>query len=498
MLWKLLWAMLQRRASAQPLIDRSLALRRDGRLRDAELVLREAAAQFPRDPLVATNLAVVLLEQDQPREGVEWLQRALESDPRCAPAHYNLANVMRASGRREEAVQHYQAAVDRLLAQGDAYRCYQTAEELEVARAEARQTDDPALPTRLHRDLTAEQIASFEAEGRPAVIRFRTPLEGETVIDDLVRGQVVFEHRLLGDTVLMRGGGRPTYQLANPLDDLAMGITHVIRGEDLLSSTPRQRLLVEALGGTFPQTAHLSMILGADKKRLSKRHGAASVEEFREAGYLPEALVNFLALCGWSWDGETELMSVAELVERFSLERVNPAPAVFDHEKLAWMNGQYLRALDTAAYAAALRSYLEDAGSPLAAAARLDELVPVVQEKLGAFGEFDALVGSLLESREPDPESWQKLLNDEHAARIIDAAITSLSALSAWTVENVESALRAVCEELEMKPRQAFLPIRIAIAGSTVAAGLYESIAFLGSEASLARLQHARAALTNV
>jgi glutamyl-tRNA synthetase len=330
------------------------------------------------------------------------------------------------------------------------------------------------------------------------VIRFRTPLEGETVIEDLVRGQVVFEHRLLGDTVLMRGGGRPTYQLANPLDDLAMGITHVIRGEDLLSSTPRQKLLVEALGGSFPQTAHLSMILGADKKRLSKRHGAASVEEFREAGYLPEALVNFLALCGWSWDGETELMSVAELIERFSLERVNPAPAVFDHEKLAWMNGQHLRALDVAAYTAALRRYLEDAGSPLAGAARLDELVPVVQEKLGAFGEFDALVGSLLESREPDPESWQKLLNDEHAARIIDAAITSLSALSAWTVENVESALRAVCEELEMKPRQAFLPIRVASAGSTVAAGLYESIAFLGSEASLARLQHARAALTNV
>jgi glutamyl-tRNA synthetase len=240
------------------------------------------------------------------------------------------------------------------------------------------------------------------------------------------------------------------------------------------------------------------MILGADKKRLSKRHGAASVEEFRQAGYLPEALVNFLALCGWSWDGETELMSVAELTERFSLDRVNPAPAVFDHEKLAWMNGQHLRALDAAAYTAALRRYLQDADSPLAGAARLDELVPVVQEKLGAFGEFDALVGSLLESREPDADSWQKLLTDEHATRILDAAIASLSALPAWTVEHVESALRAVCEELELKPRQAFLPIRIAIAGSTVAAGLYESIAFLGSEASLARLQHARAAVADV
>ncbi len=427
---------------------------------------------------------------EQIQRSLDWLGLDFDESPRVGGPYGPYL--------QSERSEHYQAAVDRLLAQGDAYRCYQTAEELEVARAEARQTDDPALPSRLHRDLTAEQIAFFEAEGRPAVIRFRTPLEGETVICDLVRGQVVFEHRLLGDTVLMRSGGRPTYQLANPLDDLAMGITHVIRGEDLLPSTPRQKLLVEALGGTFPQIAHLSMILGADKKRLSKRHGAASVEEFREAGYLPEALVNFLALCGWSWDGETELMNVTELIERFSLDRVNPAPAVFDHEKLAWMNGQYLRALDAGAYTVALRRYLEDAASPLADAARLDELVPVVQQKIGAFGEFDALVGSLLESREPDAESWQKLLNDEYAARILDAAIASLSALPEWTVENVESALRTVCEELELKPRQAFLPIRIAIAGSTVAAGLYESIAFLGLEASLARMQHARAALADV
>ena len=424
---------------------------------------------------------------EQIQRSLDWLGLDFDESPSAGGPHGPYL--------QSERSERYQAAVDRLLAQGDAYRCYQTAEELEVARAEARQSDDPALPTRLHRDLTAEQIAAFEQEGRPAVIRFRTPLEGETVIDDLVRGRVVFEHRLLGDTVLMRGGGRPTYQLANPLDDLEMGITHVIRGEDLLSSTPRQKLLVEALGGTFPQTAHLSMILGADKKRLSKRHGAASVEEFRDAGYLPEALVNFLALCGWSWDGETELMSVAELVERFSLDRVNPAPAVFDHEKLAWMNGQYLRALDAVAYATALRSYLEDAGSPLASSARLEELVPLVQEKLGAFGEFDSLVGSLLEAREPEEESWQKLLSDENAGRILDAAITALAGLASFDAESVESALRGVCEELELKPRQAFLPIRIAIAGSTVAAGLYESIAFLGREASLERLERARVAV---
>ena len=427
---------------------------------------------------------------EQIQRSLDWLGLDFDESPRVGGPYGPYL--------QSERSERYQTVIERLLAQGDAYQCYQTADELELARAEARQTDDPALPTRLHRDLTADQIAAFERAGRSAVIRFRTPLEGETVLDDLVRGRVVFEHRLLGDTVLMRAGGRPTYQLANPLDDLEMGITHVIRGEDLLSSTPRQKLLIEALGGTFPETAHLSMILGADKKRLSKRHGAASVEEFRDAGYLPEALVNFLALCGWSWDGETELMSVAELIERFSLERVNSAPAVFDHEKLAWMNGQYLRGLDMAAYTAALRGYLADAGSPLADAARLEELVPLVQDKIGTFGEFDALVGSLLEQRQPDAESWQKLLNDDHAARILAAAVTALDRLTVFDAETLESALRGVCEELEMKPRQAFGPIRIAITGSTVAAGLYESIAFLGRGASLARLKHAHAAVTGV
>ena len=424
---------------------------------------------------------------DQIQRSLDWLGLDFDESPRVGGAH--------GPYRQSERAERYRDAVERLLADGHAYRCYQSPEELEAARAAARHTDDPAAPTRLHRDLTQEQISRFEAEGRPAVIRFRTPLDGETVVEDLVRGRIAFEHRLLGDTVLLRGDGAPTYQLANPLDDHAMGITHVIRGEDLLPSTPRQRLLVEALGGTFPETAHLSMILGPDKKRLSKRHGAASVEEFRAEGYLPEALVNFLALLGWSWDGETELMTIAELVERFSLDRVNPAPAVFDHQKLAWMNGAYLRALPADRYAAALDEHLADAGSPLAGAARLPELVPLVQEKLGAFGEFDALAGSLLEDRAADPDAWAKLQADEHAARVLDASIAGLGAIMAFTPEAVEQTLRGVCDAVGLKPKQAFLPVRIAIAGSTVAAGLFESIAFLGRDESLRRLQRARDAV---
>ncbi len=422
---------------------------------------------------------------EQIQRSLDWLGLDFDESPALGGPH--------GPYQQSERMERYRAAIECLLESGRAYRCYQTPDELEAARERARHTDDPAAPTRMHRDLTQEQVGRFEAEGRPAVIRFRTPIEGETAVEDLVRGRIAFEHRLLGDTVLMRGDGGPTYQLANPLDDMEMGITHVIRGEDLLPSTPRQRLLVEALGGTFPQTAHLSMILGSDRKRLSKRHGAASVEEFREAGYVPQALVNFLALCGWSWDGETEIMSLAELVERFSLERVNPAPAVFDHDKLAWMNGAYLRALDPGAYAAALRAHLADRDSPLAGAERLDELVPLVQEKLGALGDFDALVGSLLDERDPDPEAWARLATDERAAVVLDAVSAALGGLEPFDAEAVEGALRGLCEALELKPRQAFPPIRIAIAGSTVAAGLYESIAFLGRDESLRRLARARA-----
>ena len=424
---------------------------------------------------------------EQIQRSLDWLGLDFDESPRTGGPNGPYL--------QSERAETYQAAVDQLLEQGLAYRCYQTPEELEAARAAARHTDDPAAPTRLHRDLTSEQVSRFEGEGRPAIIRFRTPLEGETVIEDLVRGRIAFEHRLLGDTVLMRGGGAPTYQLANPLDDMAMGITHVIRGEDLLPSTPRQKLLVEALGGTFPTTAHLSMILGTDKKRLSKRHGAASVEEFREQGYLPHALVNFLALLGWSWDGETELMSIDELVERFSLERVNPAPAVFDHQKLAWMNGTYLRELAADTYAAALDAHLVDADSPLAGNDRLTELVPMVQEKLGAFGEFDALAGSLLVDREPDPVAWEKLKADDNAPKVLDAAITMLDASAVFTPDAVEGSLRSICDLLDLKPKHAFTPIRIAITGSTVAPGLYESIAFLGRDEALARLRRARAAL---
>lgn len=425
---------------------------------------------------------------DQIQRSLDWLGLDFDESPgRGGPS---------GPYRQSERTERYRAAVDRLLDQGDAYRCYQTPEELEAARNAARETDDPASATRLHRELTAQQISDYEAAGRPAVIRFRVPLEGETVIEDLVRGRVAFEHRLLGDTVLMRGDGGPTYQLANPLDDLEMGITHVIRGEDLLPSTPRQRLLVEALGATFPATAHLAMILGPDKKRLSKRHGAANVEEFRAAGYSPDALVNYLALLGWSWDGESEIMDRDLLIQRFTIDRVNPAPAVFDHQKLAWMNGVYLRAMDVDAYATGLSAHLADADSPLATHPRLVEMVPLVQEKLSDFSGFDALAGPLLEARPIDSEAWASVAAAEDGAAILDRAITGLESLEPFDVEQVEAALRALCDDLELKPKRAFGPIRIAVCGTKVSPGLFEAIVFLGRDEALIRLRDARSRLS--
>jgi glutamyl-tRNA synthetase len=424
---------------------------------------------------------------EQIQRSLDWLGLDFDESPALGGPH--------APYLQSERLGVYRETAERLVAEGFAYRCYQTPEELEAARAAARETDDPASPTRAHRDLTAAQIAEFRAAGREPVIRFRTPLEGATEIVDLVRGEVRWENRLLGDHVLLRKDGVATYQLANPLDDVHHGMTHVIRGDDLLSSTPRQKLLLEALGHEYPVTAHLPQILGADKKRLSKRHGAASVEEFREAGYLPEAVVNYLALVGWSYDDSTEIMSVDELIERFTIERVSTSPGVFDHQKLAWMNGMHLRALDPGDYAVRLRTFLADRGSPIANRPELPDAVPLVQEKIAALGEFEEFAGFLFHPVVYDEEAWRKVADMKEAPAILDACVAALEAAPAFTAADVEAALRAVSEQLELKPRVAFLPPRVAISGRTISPGLFESIALLGRDESLGRLRAARARL---
>ena len=329
------------------------------------------------------------------------------------------------------------------------------------------------------RRLVAEG-AAYEDEG---AIRIRMPEDGVTGWEDAIKGRIEFPNSELEDLVLVRSDGRPTYNFASPLEDWLDGITHVIRGDDHVSNTPKQLRVLQALGAGPPVYAHVPSVFGEDGRKLSKRHGAVSVDEFRAAGYLPEALRNFLALLGWAPDGETTIMSTEELVDRFSLERVGSSPATFDYAKLDWMNGVYLRALSADEYAGRLLDYLGEHGLDWPEE-RVRAAAPLVQEKIGRLGEFPGFAGFLFHDVEPDPE----LLD----ARILDAALGALAATEPWGSEAIEGSLKGICEKLGEKPRTVYLPIRVAATGSRVSPGLYESLELLGREEALARLEAAR------
>jgi len=328
----------------------------------------------------------------------------------------------------------------------------------------------------------AEQLVvegkAYEDEG---AIRFRMPDEGVTTWADVVRGRIEVANETIEDLVLVRSDGRPTYNFASPMEDVWDRITHVIRGDDHISNTPKQITIIRAVGGEVPTYAHVPSIFGTDGKKLSKRHGAVGVNEFRDAGYLPETMVNFLALCGWAPDGETTIMSRDELVARFSLERVSSSPAQFDYAKLDWMNGVYLRALTEDEFAHRLVVWLGEHGYDWDAEL-VRKAAPLVQEKISKLGDFPAFAGFLFEDVEASVDG---------NAEVVLAARDALAQLEPFTAEAIETALRRVLERLGLKPRQGFQPIRVAVTGSTVSPGLFESIELLGREATLARLSAA-------
>ena len=341
-------------------------------------------------------------------------------------------------------------------------------DSMERAQAEARR-------------LLAEGRA-YEDEG---AIRFRMPDEGTTAYDDVVLGRVEVPSETIEDVVILRSDGRPTYNFASPVEDWVDGITHVIRGPDHISNTPKQINILQALGAPIPVYAHVPNVNGADGKKLSKRHGAVTVDEFREAGYVPDALVNFLALLGWAPDGETTIMSRDELVGRFSLERVGASPATFDYAKLDWMNGVYLRALAPDAYADALVAYLRERGHDWDEAL-IRKAAPLVQEKIPKLGDFPSFAGFLF----GDDVALDPALLDG-GGPMLAAATEALATLEPFDAERIEGALRAVAERLELPPRKAFQPVRLAVTGSKVSPGLFESLELLGRERSLARLRAA-------
>jgi glutamyl-tRNA synthetase len=331
-----------------------------------------------------------------------------------------------------------------------------------------------------------EEGKAYEDEG---AIRFRMPDEGVTAWDDAVRGRVEVANDKLEDLVLVRSDGRPTYNFASPMEDVWDGITHVIRGEDHISNTPKQINIIRAVGAEPPAYAHVSHVLGPDGKGLSKRHGSVTVDEFRHAGYYAPALMNFLALLGWSYDDKTTIMSPDELIERFTLDRVVPSPATFDYEKLDWMNGVYLRALPADEYADELVRFLRDGGYDWD-----EQLVrraaPIVQEKIERFGQFPDFAGFLFREVAPDPA----LLDGGRP--VVAAARDELEGVEPFAASEIEAALRGLAERLELSPRKAFEPIRIAVTGSKVSPGLFESIELLGKDETLKRLSAAAGGVT--
>jgi glutamyl-tRNA synthetase len=394
--------------------------------------------------------------------------------------------------RQTQRLDLYAEAASDLVERGAAYPCYCTAEELAAERERRQAAGLPLVYSGRCRGLTAEERAAREAEGVQPAIRLVMPTEGTTAIDDVVRGRVEWENALQGDHVIFRSDRTPTYLFANPFDDIAMGVTHVIRGEDLLPSTPRQLAVYAAFDAAPPTYAHLPMVLGTDKKKLSKRHGAISVEEFRDRGVIAPALLNYMALVGWSYDDHTTVMTVSELVERFSLERVNASPGVFDAEKLEWLNGEHLRALPPEEFADELLRYLERTGRRIAAQPdRVREVAPIVQEKLRTLGQFEGFAGFLFGAVETDPDAWARVEADPNAGRSLAAAHEALAAVGAWEAEAIHAALAAACEREGLKPRVLYMPVRVAITGRTVAPGLYESLELLGRDESLGRIADA-------
>src|SRR5438067_671186 len=338
---------------------------------------------------------------------------------------------------------------------------------------------------RARRDEAVQQLRdSGVAEFDEGATRLRVREGDDVVVEDVIRGEVRFPRAAIKDFVIARSDGSPLYNFAVAVDDHDMGVTHVIRGEDHLSNTPRQVLILEALGFDPPVYAHLPLLLGPDGKKLSKRYDAASVQWLREQGYLAEAVVNYLALLGWGYDATTTFFTRDELVERFSLERVSKNPAVFDEAKLRALNGHYLRNLEVDD----LKQRLEDLlGRPVPR-----EAVTISQEKMQTLADFWPLAGFLVERRETDPTAWDKVMRDGAAERL-EKARAALAAAEPFDVEHVEAALRGVVGELGVKPKDVFQPVRVAVAGTTVSPGIFESVAALGRDEALTRIDDALA-----
>ena len=401
--------------------------------------------------------------------------------------------------RQSDRFDRYAEVAGELLAAGDAYYCFCTPAELDERRKEAQaQGRPPGYDGRCRMLDPAESLRRKE-QGEAAVLRLAVPRPGATTFVDIVRDEVRFDHEAIDDFVLVRSDGGPTYHLASTVDDVDYEITHVARGEDLLPSTPKHILITRAMGGTVPTYAHLPLLFGPDGKKLSKRHGDVSLKAYREGGYLPEAMFNYMCLLGWSYEAETTIFTREQAIERFDLAAVSKNAAVFDPEKLEWMNGVYIRDLDPVDFVDRVIPFIEeDLGRELSGAEReqLTALGPLVQERVKLLTGVPEMMSFVLTtSLTYDDTSWRKVMETETTPTALDAAIDRLAAVGEWTAPAIEAELRAMLGELELNARKGLQPVRVATTGSTVSPPLFETLEVLGREKTLDRLRAARARL---
>ena len=385
----------------------------------------------------------------------------------------------------------------KFIEQKDAYYCYCTHEELEAVR-EAQRAANQAPGYNGHcRDLTPDQIAGYKAEGRGAVVRMRMP-DGGTTFNDLIRGEMAFDHKFVPDFVLARADGSPLYTLAVAVDDVLMKVTHILRGEDLLSSTPRQIRVYQAMGiavEDYPVFAHLPFVMGADNAKLSKRNGEVSIAWYRDKGFLPEAICNYLALLGWSPGDDREDLTMKELCELFSVEKVNSSPAKFDMKKLEAINGDKIRALTIDQFLEWALPFLIKAKTITGTPDEIDlvkRALPIIQERIIMFSEIPAMLAFLfVKDFSIESESIAKV-TDVGAQEVLKRSLKELEPISDWTHTAIEAALRgSLIDEMGLKPRIAFTALRIATTGGTISPPLFESMELLGKEAALARISAA-------
>lgn len=423
-------------------------------------------------------------------DGMRWLKLDWDEGPEIGGNHGPYFQT--------ERLDIYKKYADQLLGDGKAYRCFCTPEELAAKREAAQKAGRPPKYDQSCRSADPAETAARAEQGDNCVVRFAMPIAGEIIVDDIVKGEVKFQAGLLDDFVIMKSDGMPTYNFAAVVDDYLMEITHIIRGDDHISNTPRQILLYQALGfDPLPKFAHMSMTLGPDGARLSKRHGATSVIDYKAMGYLPDAVANYIALLGWSPGSTQEIFSHDELVSGFSLERVGKSPNIFDIEKLLWMNGEYIRKTPPDELFELVRPYLVESGligETLSAEQEkyAKAVVALEQERLKLLPDMVTATRFFFSDEfEIDEAAWQKIMTQEHIPNYLPALCERLAGLEPFSCDAIEALLRGMAEEFGIKNAQAFHPLRVSVSGSMQGPSLFHMVEVLGRDRVVARVKNA-------